>query len=79
MTPPKQNFWSRHYLETVYLVETEIFLLKASSNSIVRPMNSTCRDKGPKSYIKPWALSEDVEWSEERHIFSRCSNLKSHE
>ena len=39
----------------------------------------SCRDKGPKSYVGPWALSEDVEWFEERHIFSRCSNLKSHE
>ena len=38
-----------------------------------------CRDKGPKSYIGPWVLSEDVEWSEERQIFSRYSNLKSHE
>jgi len=41
--------------------------------------NENCRDKGPKSYIGHWALSEDVELSEERHIFSRCSNLKSHE
>ena len=24
-----------------------------------------CRDKGPKSYIGPWPLSEDVEWSKE--------------
>ena len=39
----------------------------------------TCRDKGPKSYIGPWALFEDVEWTEEEQIVIRGSNLKSHE
>ena len=38
-----------------------------------------CRDKVPKSYIGPWALSKDVEWSEEGQIVIRGSNLKSHE
>ena len=38
-----------------------------------------CRDKGPKSYIGPWPLSEDMEWSEEGQIVIRGSNLKSHE
>ena len=37
-----------------------------------------CRDKGPKSYIGPWVLSEDVEWSEKGQIVIRGSNLKSH-
>ena len=27
--------------------------------------NDKCRDKGPKSYIGPWALAEDVDWSED--------------
>ena len=39
----------------------------------------TCSDKGPKSYIGPWALFEDVEWTEEEQIVIRGSNLKSHE
>ena len=34
-----------------------------------------CRDKGPKSYIEPWDLSMDVEWSEEGQIVIRGSNL----
>ena len=38
-----------------------------------------CRDKGPKSYIGPWVLSEDVKWFEEGQIVIRGSNLKSHE
>ena len=38
-----------------------------------------CRDNGPKSYIRHWALPEDVEWSEEGQIVIRGSNLKSHE
>ena len=25
----------------------------------------SCRDKGPKLYIGPWALAEDVGWSED--------------
>ena len=24
-----------------------------------------CRDKDPKLYIGPWALAEDVDWSED--------------
>ena len=39
----------------------------------------TCRDKSPKSYIRHWALFEDVEWTEEEQIVIRGSNLKSHE
>ena len=39
----------------------------------------TCGDNGPESYIGPWALSEDVEWTEEEQIVIRGSNLKSHE
>jgi len=42
-------------------------------------MNDDCRDKGPESYIGPWALSKDVEWSEEGQIVIRSSNSKSHE
>ena len=38
-----------------------------------------CRDKGPKSYIGPWVLSEDVGWSEEEQIVIKDSNFKSHE
>ena len=38
-----------------------------------------CRDNGPNSYIRHWALPEDVEWSEEGQIVIRGSNLKSHE
>ena len=38
-----------------------------------------CRDKVPKSYIELWALSEDVELSEEGQIVIRGSNLNPHE
>ena len=24
-----------------------------------------CKDKGPKLYIGPWVLAEDVDWSED--------------
>ena len=37
-----------------------------------------CRDKDPESYIGPWDLSEDVEWTEEKQIVIRGSNLKSY-
>ena len=41
--------------------------------------NNNCRDKGPKSYIGHWALSEEVEWFEEEQIVVKGSNSKSHE
>ena len=27
--------------------------------------NVTCRDKGPKLYIRPWPMAEDVDCSED--------------
>ena len=27
--------------------------------------DNICRDKGQKLYIGPWALAEDVDWSED--------------
>ena len=36
-----------------------------------------CKGKGPKSYIGPWALSGDINWSEEKQMIIRCSQTKS--
>ena len=36
------------------------------------------RDKGPRSYIGPWVLSENIEKSEEEQIIIMGFNLKSH-
>ena len=36
-------------------------------------------DKGPRSYIGPWASSEDIDRSEKGQIAIRSSKLKSHE
>ena len=36
-------------------------------------------DKGPRSYIGSWALSEDIDRSEKGQIAIRSSQLKSHE
>ena len=37
-----------------------------------------CRGKGPKLYIGPWALFEDVDWSEYKWTIMRVLNSKSH-
>jgi len=37
-----------------------------------------CRGKDLRSYIGFWALSEDINRSEEEQIIIRCSQLKSH-
>ena len=37
-----------------------------------------CRDKGLESYIGPWALFEDIEWTEEKQIIIKGLNLKPH-
>ena len=37
-------------------------------NSKIYSRYGICKDKGPKSYIGLWALSENVEWFEERQI-----------
>ena len=29
-------------------------------------VHKQCRDKGPKLYIGPWALAENVGWSEDK-------------
>lgn len=36
------------------------------------------RDKGPRSYIGPWALSEDIDRFEEDQIAIRGFQLRSH-
>ena len=41
-------------------------------------MNYDYRDKGPRSYIGPWVLSEDIDMSENEQTTIRSSHLKSH-
>ena len=47
-------------------------------NGIKPNCKEYCRDKGPKSYIGPWALSEDIDRSKEEQIAIKSSQLKSH-
>ena len=37
-----------------------------------------CRGKGPGSYIRPWALSEDTNGFEDKQIIMRYSQTRSH-
>ena len=41
-------------------------------------MRGYYKDKGPRSYIGPWVLSEDIDRFEEEQITIRSSQLKSH-
>ena len=36
------------------------------------------KGEDPRSYIGPWALSEDIDRFEEEQIVVRCSQLKFH-
>ena len=58
-------------------IKTPLFLLGGEGKTGF--LRGYCKDKVPKSYIGFWALSEDVEWSEEGQIVIRGSNSKSHE
>ena len=37
-----------------------------------------CRDKGPKLYSGPWALTDDFDWSEDKYTIVRVLSLESH-
>ena len=37
-----------------------------------------CKGKGPRSYIGPWTLSEDVNKSEDKQIIMKYSQTKFH-
>ena len=42
-------------------------------------MRGFCKDKNPKLYIGPWALAEDVGWSEDEKIVVGVLCFASHE
>ena len=52
--------------------EREIIIIIINNN------NNNCKDKGPRSYIGPWALSEDIDRFEEDQIAIRGFQLRSH-
>ena len=39
-------------------------------------MEGYCRGKGPGSYIRPWALSKDINRSEDKQIMMKDSQTK---
>ena len=56
-------------------------LIQFKTNSFQTPLKfaiCNCRDKGPGSYVGPWAQSKDVEWFEKGQIVIRGSNPKFH-
>ena len=46
-------------------MNTLVHIIRFSARENVAHAQNICRDKGPKSYIGPWTLSENVDWSED--------------
>ena len=55
-------------------IKTSLFF---SDKKKLEFLRGYCRGRGPKSYIGPWALSGDINWSEEKQMIIRCSQTKS--
>ena len=62
--PKKTNWYIDLMVEIIYH-ETNIIGFNFIISIIIEMTNNIkCRDKGPRLYIGPWTLAEDVDWSE---------------
>ena len=62
--PKKTNWYFDLIIEIIYHETNIIGFNFIISIKIEMTNNIKCRDKGPRLYIGPWTLAEDVDWSE---------------